>query len=231
MAGEGVQSRRSLEKLGGLDMVYIVPVATMALMAISVALVLGLVKNLLTVEGEAKVKIVNDGNELVLPLEQNLMQALKKAGYDLFAQCGGKGTCATCRVKVLEGLSPEQITPAMLGPLSDKLRKEGWVLSCQISLKNDLKIELFKPLVMNWPKVESKAAEEAPTAPALSPAAAKLRAVLPGFDCLACGYPTCEEFAEALAAGKAKIDGCYPGGKPVLERLKQAASEARVKLS
>jgi ferredoxin len=211
-------------------MVYIVPVATMALMGISVALILGLVKNLLTVEGEAKVTIVNDGNELVLPLEQNLLQALKKAGYDLFAQCGGKGTCATCRVKVLEGLPPEQITPAMLGPLSDKLRKEGWVLSCQISLKNDLKIELFKPLVMSWPKVAGKA-EEAKPERVLSPAAAKLRAVLPGFDCAVCGYPTCEEFAEALAAGKAKIDGCYPGGKPVLERLKQAAAEAGVKIS
>jgi ferredoxin len=211
-------------------MVYIVPVATMALMGISVALILGLVKNLLTVEGEAKVTIVNDGNELVLPLEQNLLQALKKAGYDLFAQCGGKGTCATCRVKVLEGLPPEQITPAMLGPLSDKLRKEGWVLSCQISLKNDLKIELFKPLVMSWPKVAGKA-EEAKPERVLSPAAAKFRAVLPGFDCAVCGYPTCEEFAEALAAGKAKIDGCYPGGKPVLERLKQAAAEAGVKIS
>jgi ferredoxin len=165
-----------------------------------------------------------------LPLEQNLLQALKKAGYDLFAQCGGKGTCATCRVKVLEGLPPEQITPAMLGPLSDKLRKEGWVLSCQISLKNDLKIELFKPLVMSWPKVAGKA-EEAKPERVLSPAAAKLRAVLPGFDCAVCGYPTCEEFAEALAAGKAKIDGCYPGGKPVLERLKQAAAEAGVKIS
>ncbi len=202
-------------------MVYLVPVATMALMAISVALVLGILKNVLTAEGEARVKIVNDGNELVLPLEQNLMQALKKAGYDLFAQCGGKGTCATCRVKVLEGLAPEQITPAMLGPLSDKLRKEGWVLSCQISMKSDLVIELFKPLVMSWPKVEQ--APEAPKAPALSPAAAKLRAVLPGFDCLACGYPTCEDFAEAVVAGKAKLDGCYPGGTPVLERLKQAA--------
>jgi ferredoxin len=213
-------------------MVYLVPVATMALMAISVAFVLGLVKNLLTIEGEARVKITNDGNELVLPLEQNLMQALKKAGYDLFAQCGGKGTCATCRVKALEGLPADQITNAMLGPLSDKLRKEGWVLSCQVSMKNDLKIELFKPLVMAWPKVEGKVEEAAkPAAPVLSPAAAKLRAVLPGFDCLACGYPTCEEFAEALAAGKTKTDGCYPGGKPVLEKLKKAVTEAGVKAS
>lgn len=213
-------------------MVYLAPVMTMALMAISVAFILGLVRNLLIVEGEARVKIVNDGNELVLPLEKNLMQSLKQAGYDLFAQCGGKGTCATCRVKALEGLSANQITQAMLGPLSDKLRKEGWVLSCQISLKNDLKIELFKPLVMAWPTVEGKAAEVAkPAAPALSPAAAKLRAVLPGFDCLACGYPTCEEFAEALAAGKAKLDGCYPGGKPVVERLQKAAAEAAVKVS
>lgn len=203
-------------------MVFLMPIVAMAVMAVTTALLLGVVKNLITVEGEACVKITNDGNELVIALEQNLMQSLKKAGYDLFAQCGGKGTCATCRVRVHEGLPAEKITPAMLGPLSDKLRKEGWILSCQVTTMNDLKIELFKPLVMAWPK----AVEEAkPAAPVLSPAAAKLRAVLPGFDCFACRYLTCEEFAEALAAGKAKVDGCYPGGKPVLEKLKKAAAE------
>lgn len=211
-------------------MPYLVAIGTMALMAFSVALVLAIVNNLLRVEGEARVTITNDGNELVLPLGQNLMAALKKAGYDLFAQCGGKGTCATCRVKVLEGLPKEQITTAMLGPLSDKLRKEGWILSCQLTLKNDLKVELFKPLVMSWPQVAAAApkAEEEPKVK-LSPAAAKLRAVLPGFDCNVCGYPTCEEFAEALAAGKAKLDGCYPGGAPVRQRLTQAAQEVGVK--
>lgn len=208
-------------------MPYIVAIATMALMAISVALVLGLVNNLLKVEGEARIKITNDGNELVLPLGQNLMTALKKAGYDLFAQCGGKGTCATCRVKP-EGMAPSQITVAMLGPLSDKLRKEGWVLSCQVSLKNDLKVELFTPLVMAWPQVAG-GAEKTEEKPELSPIAAKLRVVLPGFDCNACGYPTCEAFSEALAVGKAQLDGCYPGGRPVLERLAQAAQEAGVK--
>lgn len=212
-------------------MPYIVAIATMALMAISVALVIGIVSNLLKVEGEARIKITNDGNELVLPLGRNLMTALKKAGYDLFAQCGGKGTCATCRVKP-EGMAPSQITVAMLGPLSDKLRKEGWVLSCQVSLKNDLKVELFKPLVMAWPQVAGgaeKTEEKQEPEVKLSPIAAKLRAVLPGFDCNACGYPTCEEFSEALVVRKAKLDGCYPGGRPVLERLAKAAQEAGVK--
>ncbi len=209
-------------------MPYIVAIATMALMAISVALVLGIVNNLLKVEGEARVKITNDGNELVLPLGQNLMTALKKAGYDLFAQCGGKGTCATCRVKPT-GIAADQITAAMLGPLSDKLRKEGWVLSCQVALKHDLQVELFKPLVMAWPPVAGRAEKtEEKQEPKLSPSAAKLRAVLPGFDCHACGYPTCEEFAEALAAGKAQRDGCYPGGRPVWERLGKVAQEAGV---
>lgn len=213
-------------------MPYIVAMGTMALMAISVALIIALVNNLLKIEGEARVKIENDGNELVLPLEQNLMQALKKAGYDLFAQCGGKGTCATCRVRAVEGLPAERITTAMLGPLSDKLRKEGWVLSCQVAPKNDLKIELFKPLVMAWPPVAGKPAEQLqqaqPAGPVLSPTAAKLRLALPGFDCLACGCPTCEEFAEALAAGQAKLEGCYPGGKSVLERLTKFAQEVGV---
>jgi len=203
-------------------MQFVIPIVSMTAMSVIVALVLALVHKFLTVEGEAKVKIVNDGNIITLPLGANLMKSLQEAGYALFAQCGGKGTCATCRVRPLEGFS--EPTPAQLGPLSPKLRKEGWVLSCQINLNSDLVIELFKPLVLSWPKVTAQPAEAKEAAepkPQLSPIAAKIRDVLPGFDCDACGYPTCEEYAEALAAGKVPFDRCLPGGRPVLERVKK----------
>ncbi|MBI1744944.1 2Fe-2S iron-sulfur cluster binding domain-containing protein [Candidatus Acetothermia bacterium] len=98
-----------------------------------------------------EVMISNDGNKLYLPAGSKLMQSLKANGYVLFAQCGGKGTCATCRCKIPAGLPQEKRAPTMYGPLNEKLRGEGWILSCQIVLNSDITVELFKPLVQKWP--------------------------------------------------------------------------------
>jgi ferredoxin len=182
-----------------------------------------------------EITITNDGGKLYLVAGSKLMQSLKANGYELFAQCGGKGTCATCRCKIPEGLPQEKRLPTMYGPLNEKLRSEGWILSCQIPVNAHMTVELFKPLVLKWPA--SSPLTQATTAPAraaasgLAPAAQKIRAVLPGFDCNWCGFPTCEKFAEALAAGKAKLDGCHPGGQPVLEKVRKAVAEAGVKVS
>ncbi|MBQ9495108.1 MAG: RnfABCDGE type electron transport complex subunit B [Treponema sp.] len=42
--------------------------------------------------------------------------------------------------------------------------------------------------------------------------AAAVREVLPGANCGGCGYPGCDGFAAACAAGKAPADGCTAGG-------------------
>ena len=193
---------------------FVIPIATLAGLAIFVGAVLALLSRLLKVEKEFKVRVVNDGNELVVGWGTNLLEALKAAGYGMMAACGGQGVCGTCRVKVIEGL--EKPTAAQLGPLKGKLREEGWVLSCQTQVKNDLVIELFAPLVSAWPAI-GEAAEEAVRE--LSPAAQRVRERLPGFDCGVCGYETCDDYAEAVAEGEAPPDRCYPGGAPVKERL------------
>lgn len=41
---------------------------------------------------------------------------------------------------------------------------------------------------------------------------AKVRAVLPGANCGGCGFPGCDGFAAACAAGNAPVDGCAAGG-------------------
>lgn len=41
---------------------------------------------------------------------------------------------------------------------------------------------------------------------------AKIREALPGANCGACGYVGCDAFAEAVAEGEAKPNGCVPGG-------------------
>ncbi|MDN3544519.1 MAG: electron transport complex subunit RsxB [Roseateles asaccharophilus] len=56
----------------------------------------------------------------------------------------------------------------------------------------------------------------------LSPSAAlalRLAAALPQTQCTRCGYPDCQAYAEALAAGKAEINQCPPGGAEGVARL------------
>jgi len=46
----------------------------------------------------------------------------------------------------------------------------------------------------------------------MAPLADRIDALLPQTQCTRCGYPTCRAYAEAVAAGRADIDRCPPGG-------------------
>ncbi|MCL2806414.1 MAG: RnfABCDGE type electron transport complex subunit B [Treponema sp.] len=45
--------------------------------------------------------------------------------------------------------------------------------------------------------------------------------VMPGANCGACGYPGCEGFAVALAAGEAKTNLCPPGGPELIKKISE----------
>jgi len=49
--------------------------------------------------------------------------------------------------------------------------------------------------------------------------AARLHAALPQTQCTRCGYPDCESYAQAIAAGEAQINQCPPGGAEGIARL------------
>lgn len=71
----------------------------------------------------------------------NLLTFLQENHYDqsLPATCGGRGTCATCAVRVKEGGGdPNANEKAML---KDRLEK-GWRLSCQIDVAQDIQVEV-----------------------------------------------------------------------------------------
>ena len=53
----------------------------------------------------------------------------------------------------------------------------------------------------------------------MSPQARRIHAVLPQTQCTRCGYPDCEGYAEAIAAGEAAINQCPPGGAEGVLRL------------
>lgn len=55
----------------------------------------------------------------------------------------------------------------------------------------------------------------------VNPLVTKVREVLPGANCGACGYPGCDGLAEAIAEGKAPVNACPVGGAPLAEKLSE----------
>ncbi len=91
--------------------------------------------------GEVTIEINNDPDKtLRAPAGSKLLNTLADAGIFLSSACGGGGTCAQCRCRVLEGggsmLSTEE------GHFTRGEAKSGWRLSCQTAVKQNLKIEV-----------------------------------------------------------------------------------------
>lgn len=53
----------------------------------------------------------------------------------------------------------------------------------------------------------------------MTPLAARLHAALPQTQCTRCGFPDCEAYAAAMAAGEAAHNQCAPGGAEGVRRL------------
>jgi Na+-translocating ferredoxin:NAD+ oxidoreductase subunit B len=53
----------------------------------------------------------------------------------------------------------------------------------------------------------------------VDPKIKEILSLLPGVNCGACGYPSCEAFAQALVSGKAKHNGCKVGGISTADKI------------
>ncbi len=106
-------------------------------------------KSKLVASGNVKV-LINGEKTVEVPVGSKLLGAL--ADNDLFvpSACGGGGTCAQCRVKVHEGGG--SILPTELTHISKKEAACGDRLSCQLTVKQDLKIEVEEEVfgVKKW---------------------------------------------------------------------------------
>ena len=58
-----------------------------------------------------------------------------------------------------------------------------------------------------------------------------LHAALPQTQCTRCGYPDCEAYARAMAAGQAAINQCPPGGQSGVERLARISGHPALPLN
>ena len=98
-------------------------------------------RKIMVSSGDVIIEINGDPDKtIVAQAGGKLLNTLADAGIFLSSACGGGGTCAQCRCRVLEGggsmLSTEE------GHFTRGEAKEGWRLSCQTAVKQDLKLEV-----------------------------------------------------------------------------------------
>lgn len=109
----------------------------------------------------AKSKLVNTGDIAVevngdkdksftAPAGDKLLNMLSSQGIFVSSACGGGGSCGQCRVVIKEGGG--DILPTELSHITKREAKEGCRLACQVSVKQNLKIELPEEIfgVKKW---------------------------------------------------------------------------------
>lgn len=79
-----------------------------------------------------------DGNELTISENESLYEALRKNNIFITSSCGGKGTCAKCRVRIIRG----EYNSKSSGKLGRGDIDNSIVLACQTFAGGDLLIEI-----------------------------------------------------------------------------------------
>lgn len=101
--------------------------------------------------GDVTININDDPEKsITVPAGGKLLQTLAGAGIFVPSACGGGGTCAQCSCQVLDGGG--SMLPTEESHFTMREAKEGWRLSCQVAVKQDMEIELEEEIfgVKKW---------------------------------------------------------------------------------
>lgn len=101
--------------------------------------VLLVAKHYLVHSGKVTITL-NSDTKIEAETGSSLLSTLAGANVFLPSACGGKGSCAQCRVQVLEGGGDPLPTEAV--HFSRKQLQEHWRLGCQVKVKSDLDIKV-----------------------------------------------------------------------------------------
>jgi len=101
--------------------------------------------------GDVTIRINEDDNKTItVPAGGKLLQTLAEKGIFIPSACGGGGTCAQCKCQVLNGGG--SMLPTEESHFTMREAKEGWRLSCQVAVKQDMELELEEEIfgVQKW---------------------------------------------------------------------------------
>ena len=124
-----------------IDTTVLLGVGMFTATVLSLVLVILFSRSRLVSSGNVTIQINDDPAKAIeVPAGGKLLPTLASQGIFLASACGGGGTCAQCRCRVTDGggsiLATEEghFTRGEIG--------NDWRLSCQVAVKQDLKIEI-----------------------------------------------------------------------------------------
>lgn len=111
-----------------------------AVIMLLVTLIL-VVRSRLLPSGEVTLEINGDPDKrLVVPPGGKLLSVLADRQIFIPSACGGGGTCGQCKVKIHAGGGA--LLPTETAHITRRMAREGDRLACQVSVKQDLQLEL-----------------------------------------------------------------------------------------
>ncbi|MBV34841.1 MAG: NADH:ubiquinone reductase (Na(+)-transporting) subunit F [Rickettsiales bacterium] len=119
----------------------ILGVALFTIVILALVMIILFARKQLVATGNVTINI-NDDAEKSITTEAGgkLLGALANNGIFVSSACGGGGTCGQCVCKVTEGGG--SILPTEESHITKKEAAEGYRLSCQVAVKQDMKIEV-----------------------------------------------------------------------------------------
>ena len=89
--------------------------------------------------GNVKIEI-NGEKTITVAAGDKLLQTLSNAGLFLPSACGGGGSCAQCKCIISDGGG--SMLPTEESHFNRRQAEEGWRLSCQTPVKQDMKVQV-----------------------------------------------------------------------------------------
>lgn len=126
-------------------------VAVFTLVIMLLVIMLMVAANKLVPQGLAKLSINSGDREIEVKPGSSLLTALSTQKIFLPSACGGGGTCAMCKCKVLEGGGA--LLPTEAGQVTKAEAKEGIRLACQLKVKEDMVLDI-EPEILDIKKYE-----------------------------------------------------------------------------
>lgn len=126
-------------------MAILTTVLSISLISVGLAVIIMVAEFFLNNYGECEIDINEGEKVLKVAGGSSLLSTLSSQKIFIPSACGGKATCGMCKVRVVSGAG--SVLPTEAPYLSPKELELGYRLSCQVKVKNNIKIlvpeELF----------------------------------------------------------------------------------------
>ena len=124
-----------------MSSIIISSIVAFSVVILLLVLVLLYAQSKLVQSGDVKIVINGDEeNPVIAAAGTTLLNTLSGQKIFLPSACGGGGTCAMCKCTINEGGG--DVLPTEVGHLSRTEQKEGVRLSCQVKVKQDMRIHI-----------------------------------------------------------------------------------------